>query len=146
MLPEGGSWVASAVAAEASAAVLANTSTRTLILGIDKAGRIRQHDRGAGDVLAGAILPGEPSALIGTELVTLLAAPQGPSAAQLHSLIDGAASNREGTTVLTFRTANGGTADAVVTVQPVRSADPELAVRSSCGSLRQCRSGSKTRP
>ena len=66
--------MASAVAAEVSAsAVLANTSTRTLILGIDKAGRIRQHDRGAGDVLAGGVLAGEPSPLIGVELASLLA-------------------------------------------------------------------------
>jgi len=101
--------------------VLANTSTRTLILGIDKAGRIRQHDRGAGDVLAA-----EPSELIGTELGTLLAAPDGPSAKVLQSLIDGASSDREGTTVLSLRTANGATADAVVTIQPIRSADPEL--------------------
>jgi hypothetical protein len=112
--------VASAVAAEVSA-VLANTSTRTLMLGIDKTGRIRQHDRGAGDVLSG-----EPGALIGTELGTLLAVPDGPAAAILQGLIDGAVSNRETTTVLSFRTANGATADAVVTVQPIRSTDPEL--------------------
>jgi serine phosphatase RsbU (regulator of sigma subunit)/anti-sigma regulatory factor (Ser/Thr protein kinase) len=115
--------VASAVAAEVSA-VLANTSTRTLMLGIDKTGQIRQHDRGAGDVLAA-----EPSALIGTELSTLLAAPDGPSAKVLQTLIDGACSDRESTTVLSFRTANGATADAVVTVQPIRSADPELAAQ-----------------
>src|SRR5580704_8011691 len=119
-LPEGSASVASAVAAEVSA-VLANTSTRTLILGIDKVGQIRQHDRGAGDVLAT-----EPGALIGTELVTLLAAPDGPNAKVLQSLIDGACSDREGTTVLSFRTANGAIADAVVTIQPIRSADPEL--------------------
>ena len=112
--------MASVVAAEVSA-VLSNTSTRTLILGIDKAGQIRQHDRGAGDVLAT-----EPSELIGTDLGTLLAAPDGPSAKVLQSLIDGACSDREGTTVLSFRTANGATADAVVTIQPIRSADPEL--------------------
>jgi serine phosphatase RsbU (regulator of sigma subunit)/anti-sigma regulatory factor (Ser/Thr protein kinase) len=115
--------VASAVAAEVSA-VLANTSTRTLLLGIDKTGRIRQHDRGAGDVLSG-----EPGALIGTELGTLLAVPDGPAAATLQGLIDGACSNRESTTVLSFRTANGATADAVVTVQPIRSTDPELAAQ-----------------
>jgi serine phosphatase RsbU (regulator of sigma subunit)/anti-sigma regulatory factor (Ser/Thr protein kinase) len=112
--------VASAVAADVSA-VLANTSTRTLILGIDKTGRIRQHDRAAGDVLSG-----EPGALIGTDLGSLLAAPEGPNALTLQSLIDGACSNRESTTVLSFRTANGANADAVVTVQPVRAADPEL--------------------
>ncbi|HUD80296.1 MAG TPA: SpoIIE family protein phosphatase [Streptosporangiaceae bacterium] len=115
--------MASAVAAEVSA-VLANTSTRTLILGIDKAGRIRQHDRGAGDVLAA-----EPATLIGTDLGSLLATPEGPAAATLQSLIDGACSSREGTTVLSFRTANGADADAVVTVQPIRSADPELAAQ-----------------
>jgi serine phosphatase RsbU (regulator of sigma subunit) len=115
--------VASAVAAEVSA-VLANTSTRTLILGIDKTGQIRQHDRGAGDVLAT-----EPGELIGTDLATLLAVPDGPSAKVLQALIDGACSNREGTTVLSFRTANSAIADAVVTVQPVRSADPELAAQ-----------------
>ncbi len=115
--------MASAVAAEVSA-VLANTSTRTLILGIDKTGQIRQHDRGAGDVLAA-----EPGTLIGTELSTLLAVPEGPSAKVLQSLIDGACSDREGTTVLSFRTANGATAEAVVTVQPIRSADPELAAQ-----------------
>jgi serine phosphatase RsbU (regulator of sigma subunit) len=111
------------VAADVSA-VLANTSTRTLILGIDKTGRIRQHDRGAGDVLSG-----EPGALIGTDLGSLLAVPDGPDGATLQSLIDGACSNRETTTVLAFRTAKGANADAVVTVQPVRSADPELAAQ-----------------
>ena len=115
--------MASAVAAEVSA-VLANTSTRTLMLGIDKTGRIRQHDRAAGDVLSG-----EPGALIGTELGTLLAVPDGPAAATLQGLIDAACSNRETTTVLSFRTANSSTADAVVTVQPVRSTDPELAAQ-----------------
>jgi serine phosphatase RsbU (regulator of sigma subunit)/anti-sigma regulatory factor (Ser/Thr protein kinase) len=119
-LPEGSASVASAVAAEVSA-VLANTSTRTLILGIDKVGQIRQHDRGAGDVLAT-----EPGELIGTDLGTLLATPDGPNAKVLQSLIDGACSDREGTTVLSFRTANGAIADAVVTIQPIRSADPEL--------------------
>ena len=122
--------MAAAVAAEVSAsAVLANTSTRTLILGIDKAGRIRQHDRGAGDVLGGSVLAGEPSALIGTELSSLLAVPDGEPAGVLQSMIDGACSNREGTTVLAFRTANDAIADAVVTVQPIRSADPELAAQ-----------------
>ena len=115
--------MASAVAAEVSA-VLANTSARTLILGIDKTGRIRQHDRGAGDVLSA-----EPGALIGTELGSLLASQDGRSPAALQALIDGASSDRESTTVLSFRTANGSVADAVVTVQPIRSADPELAAQ-----------------
>jgi len=115
--------VAFAVAAEVSA-VLANTSTRTLLLGIDKAGRIRQHDRGAGDVLST-----EPGTLIGTELASLLAVPDGPAPATLQGLVDGAMSDRESTTVLAFRTADGTIADAIVTIQPVRSADPELAAQ-----------------
>ena len=75
------------------------------------------------------MLSAEPGALIGTELGTLLAAPGGPAAATLQSLIDGACSNREGTTVLSFATANNADADAVVTIQPIRSADPELAAQ-----------------
>jgi serine phosphatase RsbU (regulator of sigma subunit)/anti-sigma regulatory factor (Ser/Thr protein kinase) len=111
--------LAPAATAEISA-LLANTSARTLMLGIDKTGRIRQHDRAAADVLSDV-----PSALLGTDLGSLLAGPEAHGAA-LQGLIDGACSGREGTTVLTVRTARGTTADGVVTVQPVRSADPEL--------------------
>jgi serine phosphatase RsbU (regulator of sigma subunit)/anti-sigma regulatory factor (Ser/Thr protein kinase) len=111
--------LAPAATAEISA-LLANTSARTLMLGIDKTGRIRQHDRAAADVLSDV-----PSALLGTDLGSLLAGPEAHATA-LQGLIDGACSGREGTTVLTVRTARGTTADGVVTVQPVRSADPEL--------------------
>jgi serine phosphatase RsbU (regulator of sigma subunit)/anti-sigma regulatory factor (Ser/Thr protein kinase) len=111
--------LASTATAEISA-LLANTSARTLMLGIDKTGRIRQHDRAAADVLCD-----EPSALLGTDLGSLLAGPEAHAKA-LQGLIDGACSGREGTTVLTVRTARGTAADGVVTVQPVRSADPEL--------------------
>jgi serine phosphatase RsbU (regulator of sigma subunit)/anti-sigma regulatory factor (Ser/Thr protein kinase) len=110
--------VASAVAAEVSA-LLANTSARTLILGVDKSGRVRQHDRGAGDVLADP-----PGTLIGTELSSLLVDPD--SAVTLQGLIDSAISDRESTAVLAFRTANGSSTDAVVTVGPIRSDDSEL--------------------
>jgi serine phosphatase RsbU (regulator of sigma subunit)/anti-sigma regulatory factor (Ser/Thr protein kinase) len=119
--------VATAVAAETSSlatTVLSNTSTRTLLLGLDKTGRIRHHDHAAADVLAG-----NRDGLIGTELGKLLAVPDGQAAATLQSLIDNACSDREGTAVLAFRTANGGTADAVVTLQPVRSEDPDLAAQ-----------------
>jgi serine phosphatase RsbU (regulator of sigma subunit)/anti-sigma regulatory factor (Ser/Thr protein kinase) len=115
--------VASAVAAEVSA-VLSSTSARTLILGIDKEGRVRQHDRVAGDVLAES-----PGTLIGTELATVLAVRDGAAAATLQNLIDSAISDRESTAMLSFRTANGQIADAVVTVQPIRSEDPELAAQ-----------------
>jgi serine phosphatase RsbU (regulator of sigma subunit)/anti-sigma regulatory factor (Ser/Thr protein kinase) len=90
------------------------------MLGIDKTGRIRQHDRAAADVLCD-----EPSALLGTDLGSLLAGSEAQSVT-LQGLIDAACSGREGTTVLTVRTARGTNADGVVTVQPVRSADPEL--------------------
>jgi serine phosphatase RsbU (regulator of sigma subunit)/anti-sigma regulatory factor (Ser/Thr protein kinase) len=116
---EGSARLAPAATAEISA-LLANTSARTLMLGIDKTGRIRQHDRAAADVLSDV-----PSALLGTDLGSLLAGPEAHATA-LQGLIDGACSGREGTTVLTVRTARGTTADGVVTVQPVRSADPEL--------------------
>jgi serine phosphatase RsbU (regulator of sigma subunit)/anti-sigma regulatory factor (Ser/Thr protein kinase) len=104
--------------------VLSSTSARTLILGIDKEGRVRQHDRVAGDVLAES-----PGTLIGTELATLLAVRDGAAAATLQNLIDSAISDRESTAMLSFRTANGQIADAVVTVQPIRSEDPELAAQ-----------------
>ena len=104
--------------------MLSSTSARTLILGVDKEGRVRQHDRVAGDVLAES-----PGTLIGTELSTLLAVRDGAAAATLQSLIDSAISDRESTAMLSFRTANGQIADAVVTVQPIRSEDPELAAQ-----------------
>ena len=50
-------------------ALVSNTSARTLILGIDKAGRILQHDRNAADVL------GAPGALLGVELGSLIITP-----------------------------------------------------------------------
>ena len=101
-------------------ALLSSTSARTIILGIDKTGRILQHDRAAIDVL------GESAeTLLGRDLSSLLADPAA-HAAPLQALIDSACSDREGTTMLAIRTARMQ-ADAVVTVQPVRAADPELA-------------------
>ncbi len=110
--------MASATAAEISA-LMANASARTLILGLDKAGRVLQHDRGASDLLTG-----EPDALLGSDLGALIDGADGP--AVLQGMLDGACSDREATTVLKVRTARGLAADAVVTVQPIRSAGPEL--------------------
>ena len=73
--------VASAMAAEMSA-VLSSTSAQTLTLGIDQAGRILQHDRGAGDILAD-----KPGKLLGTDLRTLITGPGDPAEA-LGGLID----------------------------------------------------------
>jgi serine phosphatase RsbU (regulator of sigma subunit) len=112
--------VASVTAGEISG-LLSSTSARTLILGIDKVGRILQHDRSAADVLAES-----PGALLGSDLASLLADPAAHAAA-LQGLIDAACSDREGTTVLALRTARGSQANVIVTVQPVRSADADLA-------------------
>jgi serine phosphatase RsbU (regulator of sigma subunit) len=110
--------VSSGIAADITA-LLSSTSTRTLIVGIDKAGRILQHDRAAGDMLA------EPrGSLLGAELGTIVTGSAYGNG--LQSLIDAACSDREGTAVLTVKTGNGNSADAVVTVQPVRSADTRL--------------------
>jgi serine phosphatase RsbU (regulator of sigma subunit)/anti-sigma regulatory factor (Ser/Thr protein kinase) len=100
-------------------ALLSSTSSRTLILGIDKAGRILQHDRIAGEILAQP-----PRALIGVELGSLITASAYGNG--LQGLIDAACADREGTAVLTVRTGVGHHADAVVTVQPVRSTDTRL--------------------
>ncbi len=107
------------MAAEMSA-VLSGTSAQTLTLGIDREGRILQHDRGAGDLLSA-----QPGALLGTNLLTLITGPGDPAEA-LSGLIDAAKADRENTTVLTIRTASRSAVDAVVTVEPIRSNDPEL--------------------
>jgi serine phosphatase RsbU (regulator of sigma subunit)/anti-sigma regulatory factor (Ser/Thr protein kinase) len=101
------------------AALLTSTSARTLTVGIDKTGRIMQHDRTAGEVLTES-----PGSLLGLELGSMVT---GSSyGGGLQQLIDAACSDREGAAVLTIKTGNGHPADAVVTVQPLRSADPRL--------------------
>ena len=101
------------------AALLTSTSARTLTVGIDKTGRIMQHDRTAGEVLTES-----PGSLLGLELGSMIT---GSSyGGGLQQLIDAACSDREGAAVLTIKTGNGNPADAVVTVQPLRSADPRL--------------------
>jgi serine phosphatase RsbU (regulator of sigma subunit) len=101
------------------AALLSSTSARTLTVGLDKSGRILQHDRSAGEVLSEV-----PGSLLGMEFGTLVTGSTYGSG--LQALIDAACSDREGTAVLTIKTGNGHHADAVVTVQPVRSTDPRL--------------------
>jgi serine phosphatase RsbU (regulator of sigma subunit)/anti-sigma regulatory factor (Ser/Thr protein kinase) len=101
------------------AALLSSTSARTLTVGIDKAGRILQHDRTAGEVLGES-----PGTLLGLELGSMIT---GSSyGGGLQQLIDAACSDREGTAVLAIKTGSGNPADAVVTVQPLRSTDPHL--------------------
>ena len=110
--------MASALAAEISAAQT-STSAQTVTLGIDKDGRILQHDRGAGDLLAH-----ERGPLLGTDLGSLVANPE--SGEPLTALIDAVRADREIKTVLSVRTASRPAVDAVVTVEPIRSRDPDL--------------------
>jgi serine phosphatase RsbU (regulator of sigma subunit)/anti-sigma regulatory factor (Ser/Thr protein kinase) len=115
----GAGQVAAAMATEVSA-VLASASAQTLTLGIDRDGLIYQHDRAAGDILAG------PSgSLLGTDLGALITGPADPEQT-LRGLIDATKSDRQITTVLTLRTASRSLVDAVVTVEPIRSRDPQL--------------------
>jgi serine phosphatase RsbU (regulator of sigma subunit)/anti-sigma regulatory factor (Ser/Thr protein kinase) len=110
--------MASAMAAEMSA-VLSSASAQTLILGIDRAGRIVQHDRAAGDILAGP-----RGVLLGTDLGALITGP-GDAEEAYRSLAEAANAGRDHTAVLTIRTA-AGSPDAVVTAEPIHSANPDL--------------------
>src|SRR5258708_19246148 len=107
------------MAAEMSA-VLSSTSAQTLTLGIDRKGRIRPHDRGGGDILAD-----KPGPLLDTDLGELIAGPGDPAEA-LSGLIEATLADRDSTTVLSIRTASRSVVDAVVTIEPIRSNDPEL--------------------
>jgi anti-sigma regulatory factor (Ser/Thr protein kinase) len=107
------------MAAEMSA-VLSSTSAQTLTLGIDRKGRIRQHDRAAGDLLAD-----KSGTLLDADLGEFIAGPGDPAAA-LTGLIEAADADRVSTTVLNLRTATRSVVDAVVTVEPIRSNDPDL--------------------
>jgi len=79
------------------AALLTSTSARTLTVGIDKTGRIMQHDRTAGEVLTES-----PGSLLGLELGSMVT---GSSyGGGLQQLIDAACSDREGAAVLTIKT------------------------------------------
>ena len=98
-------------------ALLSHTSGRTLIIGIDQAGRINQHDRSSLEILAP---PGE--ALIGAHLSDLVTAPAEPGS-PLQGLLDAARSGREATAVLTLRTGRSDPVDAVVSIQPMRGSD-----------------------
>jgi serine phosphatase RsbU (regulator of sigma subunit)/anti-sigma regulatory factor (Ser/Thr protein kinase) len=97
-----------------------SASAQTLTLGIDKAGKILQHDRTAPDVLVG-----HDEALLGSDLSALITGPGDPAEA-FRGLIEAACADRDNTTVLTIRTASRSLVDAIVTVEPIRSTDPHL--------------------
>jgi len=111
--------VTSAMAAEMSA-LLSGASVQTLTLGIDGEGRIRQHDRSSADILTD-----RPDSLLGLDLCDLIAGP-GEATTTVRGLLDTVRSDRECTAVLAIRTASRAEVDAVVTIEPIRSTDPEL--------------------
>ena len=106
--------------ADPGAAAGPGPATRTLILGIDPAGRILQCDRHAPKVLGRS--PGE---LLGAELGDLTSGTVEQQDA-LAGLINAMRSGRESTTMLCLETEKGRTVDAVVTVQPMTATDPDL--------------------
>ena len=94
---------------------------RTLILGIDYDGRIVQHDRTAPRILAR-----EPDELLGAQLSDLTARPP-DGAAAIAGLLEAIRADREGTAMLTMHTRDGRSAEAVVTVHPMRAGGASLA-------------------
>ena len=83
--------------------VEANTSVRTLILGIDPSGRIVQHDRTAPKILARAT-----DDLLGVHLSDITANPSDRlTTISITMLLDAIRSDREGNTVLTIALAGG---------------------------------------
>ena len=120
-------------------ALLSNASARTLILGIDKTGRIIQHDRNAADILA---FPRD--ALLGAEISSLLADPAA-HAATLDGLLSAALADREGTAVLALLTGPGGHVDSVVTCSPCGPTTRVSPRWRCCASRHRPKGGSSTR-
>jgi len=105
--------------------VAVNSSVRTLILGIDRTGRIVQHDRTAPKILARS-----SSDLLGVHLNDItsngvergLGVSSGRSGQKeaVTTLLEAVKADREGNAVLTLSLADGGTAEAVVTAKPMQ--------------------------
>jgi serine phosphatase RsbU (regulator of sigma subunit) len=98
-----------------------STSVRTLILGIDSAGRIVWHDRNAQEVLHA---PG--GVLLGAPLDALLMG--GAAGTPLPGLLEAGRSGREATAVLTLKAQRSDPIDAVVTVQAIDGRDGRSAL------------------
>jgi len=95
--------------------LLSHTSVRTLILGVDPAGRVIQHDR-----IAQEILDPPGGALLGAHVSDLVVG-NSPTGTPLTSLLEAVKAGREATAVLTFRAQRSNPIDTVVTLQPMRS-------------------------
>jgi serine phosphatase RsbU (regulator of sigma subunit)/anti-sigma regulatory factor (Ser/Thr protein kinase) len=104
------------------ASVEPNTSVRTLILGIDRGGRIVQHDRTAPKILARST-----DDLLGVHLSDITANPSDKSTAlAIAMLLDAVKSEREGNAVLNIALAGGQSADAVVTAKPMQTGTSDV--------------------
>jgi len=103
--------------------VEANTSVRTLILGIDRTGRIVQHDRTAPKILARST-----DDLLGVHLSDITANPSDRfTGVSITMLLDAVTSEREGNAVLSIALAGGLSADAVVTAKPMQTGSSDVA-------------------
>jgi anti-sigma regulatory factor (Ser/Thr protein kinase) len=102
--------------------VEANTSVRTLILGIDRSGRIVQHDRTAPKILARST-----DDLLGVHLTDITANPSDRlTDISINMLLDAVRSEREGNAVLSIALAGGLSADAVVTAKPMQTGSSDV--------------------
>ncbi|HEX3514162.1 MAG TPA: SpoIIE family protein phosphatase [Trebonia sp.] len=100
-----------------------NTSVRTLILGIDRSGRIVQHDRTAPKILARST-----DELLGVHLSDITANPSDRfTDISINMLLDALRSEREGNVVLSIALAGGLSADAVVTAKPMQTGSSDVA-------------------
>src|SRR5215468_8372837 len=103
--------------------VTLNSSVRTLILGIDRSGRIVQHDHTTPKILAGS-----SGDLLGVQLADITAAGHGKSENDaVATLLDAVKAEREGNAVLTIALANGGTAEAIVSAKPMQTGGGSVA-------------------
>src|SRR6516164_3688838 len=105
--------------------VTVNSSVRTLILGIDRSGRIVQHDRTAPKILAA--VTGD---LLGVQLADITAAGHANGRGDndaVSTLLEAVKAEREGNAVLTIALANGGTAEAIVTAKPMQTGGSSVA-------------------
>ena len=105
------------------ASVEANTSVRTLILGIDRHGQIVQHDRTAPKILARST-----DDLLGVQLQDITANPSGKATAlSIQMLLDAVGSEREGNAVLSIALAGGQSTEAIVTAKPMQTGSSDVA-------------------
>jgi serine phosphatase RsbU (regulator of sigma subunit)/anti-sigma regulatory factor (Ser/Thr protein kinase) len=105
------------------ASVESNTSVRTLILGIDRGGRIVQHDRTAPKILARST-----DDLLGVHLSDITANPSDKGTGlAIAMLLDAVKSEREGNAVLNIALSGGLSADAVVTAKPMQTGTSDVA-------------------